>query len=120
MRVNKLKQSFFTLPLLLALSMGACVLLTALVSYRLGDAALEGVTQPETNPSQKYITKPKKAADNQPTVKFVAVDIAKTAKETRTYIQNQLKAASKNNKPAANTPAQEGTQSPEADTPKKP
>ncbi|MEB3160899.1 MAG: hypothetical protein VKL20_05520 [Synechocystis sp.] len=120
MHANKVKPPFLNLPFLLVLGMGACVLVTGMVSYRLGDAALEGVTQPETNPTQKLLSKPREAADNEPTVKFTPVDIAKTAKETRIYIQNQQKAASKNNKSDSNTPDQAETKSPEADPEKKP
>lgn len=82
-----------SLPSLLFLGMGACVLLTGLVSYRLGDAALEGVTQPENNPTQKLVGKPR-AADNEQTTQFTPINIAQVAKETRVYIQNQQKAPS--------------------------
>jgi hypothetical protein len=120
MGVKKLKQSFLNLPLLLALGMGTCVLFTGFVSYTLGDAALEGVTQPETNPTQKFLDQPSEAAEAQATTKFTPVNIAQTAKETRMYIQKQQKAASKANKSDGNTPDSQEAKSPEGSTEKKP
>lgn len=117
MLVKNVKQPFLNLPFLLVLGMGACVVFTGLVSYKLGDAALEGVTQPETNPTQKLITKPNDDPEVQPTVKFTPVNIAQTAKETRIYIQNQQKAASKGN---AAPPDEKKNSPPEADPAKKP
>ena len=90
------------------------------MSYKLGYAALEGVTQPETNPTQKLISKPSEAIEDKATVKFTPVNIAQTAKETRIYIQNQQKATSKNNKSATDTAAEKTNAKPEADTKKKP
>jgi hypothetical protein len=118
MRTNHLRRPFFNLPFLLVLGMGSCVLLTGLVSYKLGDAALQGVTQPATNPTQKLISKSSEAIEEQPTVKFTPVNIAQTAKETRQYIQKQQKATSKNNK-AATSPEKKDSKS-EADPTKKP
>jgi hypothetical protein len=118
MRANHLKRPFFNLPFLLVLGMGSCVLLTGWVSYKLGDAALQGVTQPETNPTQKLISKSSEALEEQPTVKFTPVNIAQTAKETRLYIQKQQKATSKTNQ--TSTDAEKTDSKPEADTTKKP
>lgn len=120
MRVNRSKQPFLNLPFLLVFGMAACVLFTGLVSYRLGDAALEGVTQPETNPTQKLLNKSSEAKDKQPTTKFTPVNIAQTAKETRTYIQNQQKTISKTNKAESSTSDKKEAKSPEANTEKKP
>jgi len=120
MRVQQLKQPFFNLPFFLVLSMGACVFFTGLVSYQLGDEALEGVMQPETNPTQKLLSKSSKTSEAQATVKFTPANIAQTAKETRIYIQNQQKAKSKSDQPATDSPAPKAEKSPEAGTEKKP
>ncbi|MEB3228885.1 MAG: hypothetical protein VKJ27_10940 [Synechocystis sp.] len=114
------KRSFINLPVLLVLGMGVCGIVTGFVSYKLGDAALEGVTQPETNPTQKLISKSPDTTNDQPTAKFTPVDIAQTAKETRIYIQNQQKRTENKNQPDANAVPPETDDSPEADPEKKP
>lgn len=100
MRVHEFKLSLASVPFLLVLGMAACVALTGFVSYQLGDAALEGVTQPENNPTQKLLSQPNKGQTEQKMVDFQPINIAKVTKETRVYIQNQQKIAAKNNKDA--------------------
>ena len=100
MRVNEFKLSLASVPFLLVLGMGACVALTGFVSYKLGDAALAGVTQPENNPTQKLLSQPNKGETEQKMVDFQPLNLAKVAKETRLYIQNQQKIAAKRDKDA--------------------
>ncbi|MBD2653387.1 hypothetical protein H6G45_07760 [Synechocystis sp. FACHB-383] len=82
-------------PLALFLAVVACMGGTALISYKLGDAALEGVVQPPSNPMEQFVIPPteeEKAKDESDSgAKFKPVNIQQVAKETRGYIKKQQK-----------------------------
>ena len=86
------------LPIFLGLGMVACLALTAFVSYKLGDAALEGVVQPQSNTLDKFVSQlgeQSSAGENDTSAaKFTPMNIEKVAKDTRAYIKKQ-KASSK-------------------------
>ncbi|MBE9197061.1 MULTISPECIES: hypothetical protein [Synechocystis] len=82
-------------PLALFLAVVACMGGTAFISYKLGDAALEGVVQPPSNPMEQFVIPPtdgEKAKDESDSgAKFKPVNIQQVAKETRGYIKKQQK-----------------------------
>lgn len=85
-------------PFLLTLGMLTCLFSTGVTSYKLGDAALEGVTQPTTGITQKSTTTPKEITNQQRTASFTPVNIDQVTRETQIYIQNQQKRTEKTNK----------------------
>ena len=82
-----------TPPVLLGLGMGLCVVLSGFASYRLGDSALQSVSQPEVNPTQKLLGQSTEVSgdERQETIAFTPINLEKVEKETRIYIQNQQK-----------------------------
>jgi hypothetical protein len=84
-------------PLALFLAVLAGMGATAFISYKLGDAALEGVVQPPSNPMEQFIIPPGDEPGEKPTdgpesgAKFEPVNIQQVAKETRAYIKKQQK-----------------------------
>ncbi len=80
------------IPCLLLLMVGSCIAGSAWVTFTLGTKALEGVTQPSTNPVQKMLDQPGMlAGESKPMVKFSPMAIGKVEKDVRVYIQNQQK-----------------------------
>ncbi len=82
-------------PAFLIVGIGACVALSAFVSYKLGDAALEGVVQPVTNPIHQSAKSAKEGEKDTPSTKFTPVNIEKVSKDTRAYIKKQQKTSPK-------------------------
>ncbi|QUS60375.1 hypothetical protein IQE94_13945 [Synechocystis sp. PCC 7339] len=82
-------------PPALFVAVVACIGGTAFISYKLGDAALEGVVQPPSNPIEQFIIPPtdeEKAKDGSDSgAGFKPVNIQQVAKETREYIKKQQK-----------------------------
>lgn len=82
-------------PLALFLAVVACMGGTAFISYKLGDAALEGVVQPPSNPMEQFVIPPtdgeKAKEESDSGAKFKPVNIQQVAKETRAYIKKQQK-----------------------------
>lgn len=73
--------------------MAACLGLTAFASYKLGDAALEGVSQPESislgqggDQSAEQSSNGEKKAY---ATKFIPMNIDQVSKDTREYIKKQ-------------------------------
>lgn len=116
-RVNRL-------PIFLGLGMAAGLGLTAFVSYKLGDAALEGVTQPEGSPLTAIVSKSEEQSSTgevASAAEFTPLNIEKVAKDTRAYIKRQT-TLSKDGKNVSNVdPEKDGDQAEaENDAEKKP
>lgn len=81
------------LPIFLVAGMAACLGVTAFASYKMGDAALEGVSQPESislgqngNQSTEQSSGGEKKAS---AAKFTPMNINQVSKDTREYIKKQ-------------------------------
>lgn len=80
------------LPLLLCVATLSTMGISAWITFQLGDKALQGVSQPTTNPVQRLFDQASPVAgESKPIVKFQPLSITQVEKEVRVHIQQQQK-----------------------------